>query len=88
MEGYNLFLEMMASIRRNVIYSVYVCQVEKSLGVAKMGSGHMHRPGDCWPGSACVRPRWYAAAHPCDQQAFSFVPLFSRAPIAKLSASI
>ena len=29
LEGYNLFLEMMANIRRNTIYNVYVFQVDK-----------------------------------------------------------
>ena len=31
LEGYNLFLEMMASIRRNTIYNVYMFQPAKVL---------------------------------------------------------
>lgn len=31
LEGYNLFLEMMAQIRRNVIYSIYQVCVQSSL---------------------------------------------------------
>ncbi len=30
LEGYNLFLEMMANIRRNVIYNVYVFQPRRN----------------------------------------------------------
>lgn len=33
LEGYNLFLEMMASIRRNTIYNVYMFQPAKVCAV-------------------------------------------------------
>lgn len=39
LEGYNLFLEMMAQIRRNVIYSVYQVRVEKVL----KGDSHVYQ---------------------------------------------
>ena len=35
LEGYNLFMEMMAAIRRNVIYNCYIFQPQKAARVAQ-----------------------------------------------------
>ena len=41
LEGYNLFLEMMAQIRRNVIYSIYQVYIKPELDIVSSVCAHM-----------------------------------------------
>jgi preprotein translocase subunit SecA len=57
LEGYNLFLEMMANIRRNVIYNVYVFQPRRNPEVTQQPAAqeqHAEQPAEEQPTAAAL----------------------------------